>query len=89
MNEPQQIEAAQKAANQGAKVKGVGLVRGNPRLCFHCLQPIGELDPWTKYTSAADPPEYAVYSIIFHQRCDGPGTAPNLTTPSAWLSRAL
>ncbi len=83
MDEPQEIDAARRAATLGSKVHGSGLVPGNPRLCFRCLQPIGELDVWTKYTSAADPPEYAVYSIIFHQRCDGLGTAPNLTTPSA------
>ncbi len=83
MDEPEQVETARKAASKGAKVQGIGLVPGNPRLCFRCLQPIGELDLWTKYTSAADPPEYAVYSIIFHQRCDGLGTASNLTTPSA------
>jgi hypothetical protein len=83
MDEPEQIEVARKAASQGAKVKGVGLVRGNPRLCFRCLQSIGELDPWTKYTSAADPPEYAVYSIIFHARCDGLGAAANQLAASA------
>ena len=83
MDEPQQIEAAQKAASKGAKVKGVGLVRGNPRLCFRCLQPIGELDPWTKYTSTADPEGYAPYSIIFHQGCDRLHGAANLITASA------
>ncbi len=83
MDEPQPIEAAQKAASQGAKVKGVGLVRGNPRLCFRCLQPIGELDPWTKYTSAADPPEFAAYSIIVHSRCEDGRTITKVKTPSA------
>ncbi len=83
MHKPQQLEAAQKAASQGAKVKGVGLVRGNPRLCFRCLQPIAELDVWTKYTSAADPPEFAVYSIIVHQRCEDGSTISKVKTPSA------
>ncbi len=83
MDEPEPIEAARKAASQGAKVKGVGHVTGNPRLCFRCLQPIGELDAWTKYTSAADPPEYAAYSIIVHQRCEGGTTITKVKTPSA------
>jgi hypothetical protein len=83
MDDPHQREAARQAATQGSKVHGVGRRPGNPRLCFRCLQPIGELDPWTQYTSPADPPEYAVYSIILHQRCDGAGTPTNVTTPSA------
>ncbi len=83
MDQPDQIDAARKSAKQGSKVKGIGLVPGNPRLCFRCLQPIGELDTWTKYTSEPDPPEYAVYSIIFHQRCDGVSTATNLIAASA------
>ncbi len=83
MDEPQPIESARKAASKGAKVHGVGLVRGNPRLCFRCQQPIGELDVWTKYTSAADPPEYAAYSIIVHQRCEGGRNTTKMKTPSA------
>jgi hypothetical protein len=82
MDEPQ-IEPAQNAASRGARIRGVGSVRGNPRLCFRCLQPIGELDPWTKYTSAADPEGYAPYSIIFHARCEGLSTAANQLAASA------
>ncbi len=83
MDESKQLEAARKAAPQGSKVYGIGRLPGNPRLCFRCLQPILEFDLWAKYTSPADPPGYAVYSILFHQRCDGAGTATNVTTLSA------
>jgi hypothetical protein len=80
MDESQQMEAARQAATKGSKVHGIGLVPGHPRLCFRCRQPILEFDLWAKYTSPADPPGYAVYSILFHQRCDGAGTATNVTT---------
>jgi hypothetical protein len=74
MEEFRKLAVAQSTVAQGSHQSGVGVVVGNPRLCFQCRQPIGETDRWTKYTSPVDPPEYAAYSIIFHQRCDGIST---------------
>ncbi len=53
---------------QAKTQRGTGIVKGNPRLCFYCRQPIRKAQAWTKQTS----PDGA-YSIIVHDRCKAKG----------------
>ncbi len=48
---------------------GVGIVKGNPKLCLRCRKPIEKDDDWTKHVSAEDP-DYGRYSVIVHSRCE-------------------
>jgi hypothetical protein len=53
---------------QGTTVRGSGIVKGNPRRCLFCRQPIRSSDKWTKQTSRD-----GAYSVIVHDRCNGKG----------------
>ncbi len=47
---------------------GIGVVKGNPKRCLFCLEPIRKEEAWTKHTSPPDP-QFGAYSIIVHDRC--------------------
>jgi hypothetical protein len=51
---------------QAATVHGSGIVKGNPKLCLHCLKPIRKGEAWTKHTSRD-----REYSVIVHDNCNG------------------
>ena len=60
-------KAAPPARAQTPK-RGVGIVKGNPKRCLRCLNPIRRGEAWTKQTS----PDGA-YSIIVHDHCNKQG----------------
>ncbi len=61
-------KAAQNAVAQALTQRGKGVVKGNPKLCLHCLKPIRRGDHWTRHTSRD-----RAYSLIVHDSCNGKG----------------
>ena len=48
---------------------GVGVKRGNPKLCLECGQPIQRDEAWRADTSEEDPDGYGRYTVIQHSPC--------------------
>ena len=61
-------KTAKQTAPRGSRETGVGIVKGNPKRCLSCHNPIRKGERWVKQTSPADP-KYGSYSIIVHEDC--------------------
>jgi hypothetical protein len=63
---------AKDARVKGYKEHGKGIVKGNPRRCLRCGQPIRAREKWVKMTSGRDY-KLGSYSLIVHDKCIGRG----------------